>query len=49
MCYEFEWEQYRKAEEQKRRAEEERRARDEKAREPAPTKPQDVQPEPEPV
>ena len=43
MCYEFEWQQDRRAEEEKRRrAEEERRARDERARDPAPAKPKDT-------
>lgn len=50
MCYEFElWEQYRKAQEEKRRAEDERRMKGEGAKEPAPSKPKDVQPDPVPV
>lgn len=49
MCYEFEWEQQRRAEEQRRRAEEQSRAKDEKPKEPAPTKPRDVHPDPVPV
>lgn len=49
MCYEFDLELYRRAQEQQRRVEEERRAKEQGTREPPPAKPKDTQPEPVPV